>query len=129
MDADDEQNYDNLESFDLNGLRNYLVYIGGYRVHKEKGENEEAKKMLEAIEKIYTEEIIEENKENMIPVDYYLAGFLQEKLHNNLEKAKEYYMMGTEVSTQAEDYGRIMEYLAFKRKCQSKLTKFGAFKE
>jgi len=62
MEIDDALEYESLESFDLDN-RNYLVYIGGYRVYKEKGENEEARKPLEAIEKISTGEIIEENKE------------------------------------------------------------------
>lgn len=46
-----------LKSFDLNGLRGYLVYIVEYRIYKGKGVNEEARKSLEAIERIYTEEI------------------------------------------------------------------------
>jgi len=123
IELDQNLEYESSESFDLNGLRNYLVYVSGYRVFKEKGEIVEGKKMLEAMEKLYTEEVMDENREGLIPVDYYLAGFVQEKLHGNVEKAKEYYLLGTEVSTQAEDYGRIMEYLAFKRKCQSKFTK------
>ena len=65
----------------------------------------------------------------MIPVDYYFARLLQEKLHGNVEKSKEYYVMGAEVSTQAEDYRRIMEYLASKTKCQLNLTKFDPLKE
>jgi len=58
-----------------------------------------------------------------MPVDYYIAGFIQEKLYKNAEKAKEFYKKGIEVNNQAEDYGKIMEFLAFKRKCKTKLEK------
>ena len=123
----EDKELNNEEIYELSGLRDYLRCIGEYRILlKKENKEEEAKKSLEVIEKLYTEEIFkekEEKEESVMPVDYYIAGFIQEKLYKNTEKAKEFYKKGIEVNNQAEDYGKIMEFLAFKRKCKTKLEK------
>lgn len=111
------------ESVEWGSLRNYLVYVGKYKILKKRKETIEAVEYLDVISKFYTEEELEERGEAVMPIDYFIAGYIQKNLHNDKEKAAELYEKGLNLDNQGIDYGKIMEYVAFKRKCQSNLEK------
>ena len=111
------------ESTDWGSLRNYLVYVSKFKLLKKNDEIDAAVEYLKVISKFYTEEELEEKGESATPIDFFIAGYIQKNLYNNKEEAVKFYMQGLNLDSQGDDYGRIMEYLAFKRKCQSNLEK------
>lgn len=110
------------ENSDLTSLSDYLIFIGRYKIYKEEFP-EKALKTLEFLSKWYNEEELKQKEDILKPIDYYIAGYIQEKFYGDAQKANSFYMKGVETNVPAEDYGRVLEFLAFKRKCQTKLEK------
>lgn len=115
----DVQNKDDSSKYP--SLRDYLVVLGKYRIAKANQENTKAKEILETIVDKYSEDSIKKLGKNAMPIDFWIGGYIQEKIFQNASKAKTYFMAGAHIEVECKTDTDIMGYLAFKRKCISKI--------
>jgi len=91
------------------------------KVKEKLGLTSEAKHIYQKIYQTYIEAKQTMGESNLMPFDFYVLGFLEEKLNKNTKKAKEYYNKGANL-TKLPNY-KAFESLAFQRKCLRKVEK------